>query len=90
MNNKIKSYEEARINIGTGSAEVHISEQSDRTYNIEISEYEKETLRIGIPFPDGKGTLYMYWNEIKNIVMDHEYGDKNKPDPNKKTKKNIF
>lgn len=88
MTPKIKTYEELRISIAEGLAEVHISEISESNFHITISENAKEAIHIGIPYPDGEGTLYMYWEDIKRIVMEHEYGKENEINSEKEPEKN--
>lgn len=39
MAEKIKKFEEARISVDHGYAEIHIAETSDGTYNITINEH---------------------------------------------------
>jgi len=46
MKPKIKTYEELRISIAEGLAEVHISENSENNFHITISEY---TYRNSLP-----------------------------------------
>ena len=82
---KIRSYEELRISIGNGFAELHIAESSDGTYNITISEYGEEVVRVGIP--DSEGITYMYWKKIKEVMNEHEYGKKGGINSNEKSKK---
>lgn len=69
---KIKTYEETRINISNGNAEMHIAEQSDNTYNIRIDEYISNCLRVGIT--NKHGITFMYWNSIEKIMNDFESG----------------
>lgn len=83
---KIKTYEELRISIGNGFAEIHIAETSDG-YNISISEYDKEIVRVGIPSSDRESITYMYWKKIKEVMNEFEYGKKGGINSNEESKK---
>jgi len=70
---KIKTFEEARINIDGGCAEVHIAETGDNVFNITIKEDVDKKLRIGIP--DEHGISYMFFEDIVDIVKKYDSGE---------------
>ena len=70
---KIRTFEEVRINVDGGYAEVHIAETSDNVFNITIKEGVDKKIRIGIL--DEHGINYMFFEDIVDIVKKYNSGE---------------
>lgn len=64
MKPKIKIYEEFRISIVKGLSKLYISKNTDNTFHISISKYDKEKTFIEIPYTNSKSIFCLPWKKI--------------------------
>ena len=63
---KIRVFEQTEIVIQDKGI-IHIAECSDGSFDISISETDKNNLRVGIP---GEGGItFTYWNDLKRAML---------------------
>lgn len=65
---KIVKSEAANISVGD-HAIIHISEETD-AYHVKIDTTCDYSIRFAIPYPDGSGVCYTYWEEIVKAMQE--------------------